>query len=331
MINKRKVILANLLTLIMVLCLLSGCNDALPPGNQIDAHLEFSVSFINVGQGDCIFIKLPDGKNAIIDCGINQGSNLEVIQNYLDACSVARIDYFVLTHPDLDHIGNAYSLISEYRVGELLVPYLHINQLNNFNEFADVLDLAQQKSILTKEFDSYTYIQGQDYVFAFLSPLPLGVEGSSYNNVVDESVLTESAINNLSPIIYFECFNKRFIFTGDAGYSQEDIVVQTYNNGGYEQFFGKKGINVNLENVDCLKISHHGSADATSEQFLGLLQPKSAIISVAGQNFYGHPASQTLERLITICPNCVLYRTDRDGTICFYKDKDGNLAIDKAS
>ncbi len=331
MINKRKVILANLLSLIMALCLLGGCNDALPPNNQIGVHTEFCVCFINVGQGDCIFIKLPDGKSALIDCGINQGLNLETIQNYLSAYSVDKIDYFVLTHPDLDHIGNAYSLISEYSVGEMFVPYVHTKQLCNFKEFADILDLAQDKLISIKEFDQHTYIQGQDYVFAFLSPLPLGVEESSYNNILEESVLTESAINNLSPIIYFECLNKRFIFTGDAGYSQEDIVVQTYNNGAYEQFFGKKGINVNLDNIDCLKISHHGSADATGEQFLTLLQPKNAIISVAGQNFYGHPASQTLERLISICPDCRLYRTDRDGTICFYKDKDGNLAIDKAS
>ena len=236
-----------------------------------------------------------------------------------------------MTHPDLDHIGNTNSLISEYSVGEMFVPYVYAKQLSNFKEFKYILDLAQNKLISIKEFDQYTYIKGQDYAFAFLSPLPLGVEGSSYNNTLNESVLTDSAINNLSPIIYFECLNKRFIFTGDAGYSQEDIVIQNYINGVYEQFFGKKGIGVNLENIDCLKVSHHGSADATSERFLRLLQPKNAIISVAGQNFYGHPASQTLERLISICPDYNLYRTDRDGTICFYEDKDGNLAIDKAS
>ena len=152
MINKRKVVLVNLLALTMVLFLLGGCNDALPPKNQIQVHTEFCVSFINVGQGDCIFIKLPDGKNALIDCGINQNSNLETIQNYLSAYSVDKIDYFVLTHPDLDHIGNANSLISEYSVGEMFVPYVYAKQLSNFKEFKYILDLAQNKLISIKEF-----------------------------------------------------------------------------------------------------------------------------------------------------------------------------------
>lgn len=331
MFNKGKCILASLIALIMALCLFCSCAQTLPPLNKIDAHTDFSVNYLNVGQGDCIFIRLPDGKNALIDCGLNQEPILEKIKNYLAAYEVSKIDYFILTHPDLDHIGNAYNLIREYSVGELFIPYVKHEHLCNFTEFSNVLNLAKNKAISIKIFDSYTCIQGMDYAFAFLSPMPKGFDGSSYDELIKQDIPSDSAVNNLSPIIYFECFGKRFVFTGDAGYSQEKLVVANYTNKVYELFYNNYNINVNLECVDFLKVSHHGSADATGEQFLRLLQPKNAIISVAGQNFYGHPSSETLERLISVCPGYQLYRTDRDGTICIHKDNDNNFVVSKST
>ena len=77
---------------------------------------------------------------------------------------------------------------------------------------------------------------------------------------------------------------------------------------------------MNLENVDFLKVSHHGAVDASCNEFLSLLNPTNAIISVGNENFYGHPASETLERLNLLCPNHNLYRTDMLGTITVYKE-----------
>ena len=79
---------------------------------------------------------------------------------------------------------------------------------------------------------------------------------------------------------------------------------------------------MSLENVDFLKVSHHGAEDASCTEFLSLINPKNAIISVGNENFYGHPASEMLERLNLLCPNHILYRTDMLGTITVYKEND---------
>ena len=84
-------------------------------------------------------------------------------------------------------------------------------------------------------------------------------------------------------------------------------------------------MSINLENVDYLKLSHHGSDDASCEEFLSLLKPKNVIISV-GENNYGHPTSEVLQRLDEIVGEYNLYRTDRDDNI-FVKVKNNVLTV----
>jgi competence protein ComEC len=158
----------------------------------------------------------------------------------------------------------------------------------------------------------YSKIVGEDYYLAFLSPLGESLTANYY----DEFNLLENPndrqVNNLSPIIYLQYKGVKFVFTGDAGISQENMVVESYRAGVYDFIHGKK---VSLDNVDFLKVGHHGSADSTGQTFVNLLTPKNAIVSVGGNNVYGHPSTTTFTRLQQANQDIKVFRTDVLGTI----------------
>ncbi len=330
--HKRK---SGILTvLVIILIILSGCTAPLtanPNNEEAIVCQGCSVHYLDVGQGDCIFIRLPDGKNMLIDSGDKNDKISEYVIKYLEDYSVQTIDYLVLTHPDLDHIGNAIDVINRFNVKKAFVPYISDEILVNFPEYIKVKDVISQKEIDTKISDSFTYINGSDYCFAFLSPLPFGVNGSSYDELNTTLISTENLINNLSPIIYFETDNTRFVFTGDAGKSQENIVINNYKVGVYKSWFSRYGITVNLEDIDYLKVGHHGADDSSGREFLNLLRPKNAIISVGGNNYYGHPKTEVLERLMIANENYSLFRTDVHGTIFVHKNANGNFVTSTQS
>ena len=327
----RKTVLTILLAVLFILVsALCGCGDSVPSGAGVKVYKGFSVHCLDVGQGDSIFIRLPDRKNMLIDCGENDvhGKNFNTIKDHLNAYSVKTIDYFVLTHPDGDHIGNAQKVLNEFSVKQIYIPIVDDSVIINFPEYKSVLEIIESKGIKTEYSDSYKYIVGEDYGIAFLSPLPLAFEGSSYAELNAQTVVSDSAVNNLSPIIYAKISGVRFLFTGDAEKSQEDLVLSNYSVGTYQTYFSKKGIDVNLESIDFLKVSHHGANDATKQEILNVLKPKSAVISVGGNNYYGHPTSAVLLRLEEINPEYKLYRTDVHGTVSVYKNSNGQIKVD---
>ena len=307
-----------------------GCvKSNLPPIKQPVVYKDFSVNYIDVGQGDCIFIRLPDGKNLLIDTGLNDEylENSKYVINFLNRYSVKKIDYFILTHPDLDHVGNAQEIINTFSIGTIYLPIISNKLIDNFIEFKKILQLVNEKHINSVTSDYSLSIVGENYKLAFLSPAPLGISGSSYAELESSIYPTDRQINDLSPIIYLECFDKRFIFTGDATNTQERIVINNYNIGVYDHYFKNKGIEVDLEEVDYLKVSHHGADGATCSEFLSLLKPKNFIISVGKDNFYGHPRSEVLERILEVCPQSKLYRTDEAGTITVHKNNKNEIVV----
>jgi len=343
MIHKRQS-LSRIFAFILILLLFCGCgsNDIkseTPPANVGDGAIEkteqtdqteedkfysgFSVHYLDVGQGDCIFIHFEDGKNMLIDSGAFSRTNGKYITEYLSAYSVTTIDYFILTHPDYDHVGNAVEVIENFTIGTAYIP--DIISLERFPDYKPVYDILIEKSIPTEYSQFGKKIVGDGYGVAFLSPAPKNQSISSYRDLNGATVPTAQQINDVSPIIYLEAYGKRFLFTGDAGFSQEEYVLGLYKTGLYSRLF--KDINVSLTSIDYLKVSHHGATDASGEEFLRELTPKNAIISVGGGNLYGHPDSNTLIRINTANPECEIFRTDLSGTIVVHKKEDGSFSI----
>lgn len=285
----------------------------------------FAVCYIDVGEGDCIFVNFPDGKKMLIDSGTKSSRNYKKITSVLDGYGTRTIDYFIVTHPDGDHVGNAKDLLSNYDVSTAYIPYIKDSSLLiEFSAFESKLNEKGTKTKISKIFETVT---GENYYLAFLSPKEENQPDSSYYIYNRTTEPTKIETNNLSPIIYLEYNGIRFVFTGDSGTAQEKLVIENNKLGIYSKRLGKG--RVNLESVDFYKVSHHGDDDANSLEFISLLTPKNAVISVGGDNYYGHPSSGTLKNLITVNEECNILRTDVNGNITVLVDGNGNVTVQK--
>ena len=109
--------------------------------------------------------------------------------------------------------------------------------------------------------------------------------------------------NDNSNVVYFNHNNYKFLFMGDAGIKREKDILEKYN----------------IEDINFLKVGHHGSKTSSSEEFINEINPKYSIISVGKNNRYGHPNKEVLENL----KESKIYRTDEDGSIEIKLNKNG--------
>ena len=116
--------------------------------------------------------------------------------------------------------------------------------------------------------------------------------------------------NDNSNVIYFIVNNYKFLLMGDAGVDKEKDILNEYS----------------IEDIDFLKVGHHGSDTSSSKEFIDIMNPKYSIISVGKNNRYGHPNKEVLNTL----DNSKIYRTDQDGSIMF-KIKNNKLKIETCS
>ena len=103
--------------------------------------------------------------------------------------------------------------------------------------------------------------------------------------------------NDNSSVIYTELNNHKFLFMGDASVEVQEDLIEKYN----------------LQDIDVLKVGHHGSKTSSSKNFINEIKPKYSIISVGKNNRYGHPNKEVLDNL----NDSKIYRTDKDGSIMF--------------
>ena len=116
--------------------------------------------------------------------------------------------------------------------------------------------------------------------------------------------------NDNSSVIYTELNNLKFLFMGNAGVEVEEDLIEKYN----------------LQDIDVLKVGHHGSKTSSSKEFINEINPKYSIISVGKNNRYGHPNDSVLDNL----KYSQIFRTDQDGSIMF-KIKNNKLRIETCS
>ena len=252
------------------------------------------ITYIDVGQGDSIFIKFPNDKsNILIDTGGkvtygNLKNNYSVGKNivdYLKSMGIRKLDYLIITHGDFDHMGDSLYLIDKFKVE---------NVIFNCGEF-NVLEKELIKVLDEKKIKYYSCIKELNigkYKLDFLN-----------TKVYDNE-------NDNSNVIYTELNGYKFMFMGDAGVEKEKDILEKYN----------------LSNIDVLKVGHHGSKTSSSKEFIDEIKPKYAIISVGKNNRYGHPNKEVLNNL----DNSKIYRTDQDGSIMF-KIKNNKLKIETCS
>lgn len=260
----------------------------------------------------------------MIDSGVDKDNNFYTIKSYFTEYKVNKIDYFIITHPDVDHTGNVCNILDNYEVEKLYCP--NIIDTQDFDTLQEINNKISEKKISTKISTMGDRISGEDYTFLFLSPASSDYINSPYNKV-NSGVYDSNDVNDISPIIYLQYLSVKFLFTGDAGSSQEDFVISNNTIGNYEFLLSS----FDIQNIDFLKVSHHGSYTGSSKGFLSLIHPQNAIISVGGNNTYGHPSIYTITRILDENSNCNIYRTDYYGTISVFVNSLGQYNVVKSS
>ncbi len=269
--------ISKLIMLIAVMVLLSFALNSDTEANAA-VYDKMEVHFIDVGQGDCTLIKC--GSHAmLIDAGDNdQGTK---IQLYLNKHGVTKLDYFIITHPEADHLGGADVILYKFDCSTIIMP----DCSNNTSTYRDVVDTMEYKRY------KITYpVVGDTYTL-----------GTATFTILGPSYITED-LNNDSVAIRLQNGNNSYLFLGDAGYEEEASILAS-------------GLNIKS---DVMHIAHHGSCHSTSENFFEAVSPGACVISCGRDNEYGHPHSEVTE-LIKNSGSC-LYRTDEQGNIISYSD-----------
>ena len=247
-------------------------------GSNADDNAESSlrVSFIDVGQGDSEFIELPNGETLLIDAGTNE-TGADVV-NYIESLGYSSIDYVVGTHPHEDHIGGLDDVIRTFDVESVYMPKVTADT----KTFEDVLDAVAEKGLsINTAKAGVTLVDGEDLSVKMLAPVL-----DEYDNTNDYSAVIKVAYGDTS-----------FLFTGDAEEYAESLITGDVS-------------------ADVLKVGHHGSSTSTGEKFLQRVSPSYAVISCGFDNSYGHPHTETIEKLGGI----PVFRTDEMGTVVAESD-----------
>ncbi|MGE7692194.1 MBL fold metallo-hydrolase [Lysinibacillus sp. NPDC097214] len=249
--------------IVMLLCIfvLAGCTETSNTKKvSVTAGHGMRVHFIDVGQGDSIFIESPNGKTMLVDGGV-KGAGQKVV-SYLKELGVNKLDIVVATHPDADHIGGLIPVLNSIDIGQ----FYDSGKVHTSQTFEEMLTLIDTKNI------PYNVPKTGDRI-AFDDDINVKVlnanENATDNN--DASIVLKLAYGNVS-----------FLLTADAGIALEKEMMQ------------------DDVKATILKAGHHGSNTSSSAEFIQKVHPEVTILSYGEGNKYGHPHAEVVERLQAI-------------------------------
>lgn len=225
-------------------------NELTSQNNEIKIH------FIDVGQGDSIFIELPNKETMLIDAG--ESSQKVKVQNYITSLEYDQINYLIGTHPHTDHIGSLAYIIENFTIDNIYMP----KATSTSKTYENLLETISKKGLKVKTAKSgVNIINTNDLKIDIIAP----------------NSETYSDLNNYSAVIKIIYKNRKFLFMGDAETKSEDEILNDIS-------------------VDVIKIGHHGSNTSSSQSFVNKVKPKYAIISVGANNKYNHPYQAIIDR-----------------------------------
>ena len=254
---------------------------------------DFRIACLDVGQGDGIVIEIENQWNILIDGGSTNKSALGQYQliPYLKSRGISKLDGIYISHTDEDHISGVRQLfeyigkgLTVLRVENLILPeWQNIQDNKNYQELIQLAEIAGTRVLTARAGDKIKYGQTRLEV---LWP-PEGADGAEVN---EDAMVLEMTSGDF-----------KGIFTGDIGKETEEKLLQN-------------GV---LEDVDFLKVAHHGSKYSTGEEFLETVKPELAVVSCSATNTYGHPSPDTLQRLKET--GAVIKITKDDGAVTLRK------------
>lgn len=277
---------------------------ALPQTGESESG-EMRVHFLDVGQGDCSLVELPDGKILLIDGGAGEESATRIMR-YLNALKIDVIDYLLITHADTDHCGGLQKVVKYKEVKRAFLPRVEATENEAYAAvYAELMEKGCDWQYSARSVNLSA--DGEfSYTLRFLYPYTLPTQ-TSVNS------------NEGSAVVWLDYQGASVLFTGDAPMSTEEILMRDHRIKALDE-------SIKLTETELLKVAHHGSADSTSSSFLKYLGVKQAVISCGRNNAYGHPSKEALSALSE--QSVEIYRTDELGNLVWTVSKTGDYGFE---
>jgi competence protein ComEC len=249
----------GLLTQWWVAGLLAVCASLVWLGLRSTPDGRLHIFFLDVGQGDAIFIRAPDGRQILVDGGPSPDALLDELGDVMPFWDRS-LDLMVLTHPDDDHMEGLLAAPERYRIGLAANPKLIAGS-------AAWDDVLAARGVTRVGMERGAQLRAGDVVLTVLNPAGSGAP------LADD--------NAASMVLRIDYGRTSALLTGDAPEAVEAEMLAAA---------------LPLD-ADILKVGHHGSADSTSGAFVAAVSPQHAVIQVGADNYFGHPAPVVLDRL----------------------------------
>ena len=304
--------------------------DTIGNGGQADNPYvtgdTLQMTVLDIGQGDCIYIAFPDGKNMMMDIGSEFGttSPWERANAFLQERKVTQIDYLFITHGDYDHIRDAKKLLDNYEIKSLYMP---LDKAQDSNTWLKLLEATRGETYTSADGKTVDATYNNNVGAYTISGENWQMKCYSFDEADYPSGTNAEKINAVSPICLLEYANRTIVLTGDANEMTEEYVLE-------------KGYLNNID-TDILKVGHHGSKSSTTQAFLDKIDAEFAIISTSGtreqpNESYTHPNPDLLARLdsyVDAVPDAdyngfrQIYITASDGDITVTIGANGGINI----
>lgn len=224
-------------------------NDYINTNNNL-----LKVHYLDVDQGDSIFIELPNNETMLIDAAESYQS--ENIINYLKNLNYQKIDYVIGTHPHTDHIGGLKDIINTFEIGKIYMPKV----VSTTKTYESLLMAIKDKNLKINTAKAGTSIIDTDALKI---------------NILAPNNSTYTELNNYSVVTKITYGTTKFLFMGDAEKLSENEIKENVT-------------------ADVIKIGHHGSNTSSSIDFIKKVNAKYGIISVGLNNKYNLPKEETI-------------------------------------
>lgn len=254
--------------------------------------------FVDVGQGDCLHIRTPGGKNILIDGGGSSVNSVgeKILLPYLLKNHVSSIDLAVVTHLHDDHYLGIAELSNKMKIRKLGIYEAYRNQERLILEETG---LRKQDLLYLKRGDRIEIEKGirMDVLYPEKQP----------NEIYQKFLMDEHDENNNCLLIKLNYHGLTLLLTGDIGLEGEQKIMNLYRE------------NKSILNADILKIAHHGSRYSTGDDFLDAVNPNIAVFQV-GKNYFGHPHPAIIDKCLK--KDIIIYRNDQDGAIILQEEEE---------
>lgn len=259
----------------------ASASTATSPKASVASDSSFTVSFLDVGQGDSSLIQC-DGKYMLIDGG--EPDQSQKIYTILKDRGITHLDYMVATHTDSDHVGGLAGALQTASCDQAFCSVTTYTS-KTFQKFTSQLESHNVPLTVPNVGDVYTL-------------------GSASFKVLGPTDIEDSmSANNKSLVLRFDYGSTSFLFTGDAEQEEQQLIM----NNDYDDL-----------KVNVLKADHHGSSNGASSAWLKAVNPDITVVSCGTNNKYGHPHQEFLNLLKNT--SSALYRTDLQGEITVTSD-----------